>query len=290
MRINPISAKTNHYQSNVLLKTKKEVPDEVKSNEINLNHLNSTYNQTQINFRGTTEVSRALVKQIPLEDKLASIFQNFKLGDMILIGKNLHECAKKMYENAGLIKNAIKRGFFIPDENLGGCLGFIKNSMGDTEVINLNDFEVPLITDNKTYPLKAKESFYVVRDDILSVNGNLLKIKEEPKSDLSMFRKNFTRAFDFESEANKNIEKINKKTISQLMQKKHKSSTPVTFAQVGGLHELKDSLKKDIIYPIRYPYAYEGMELNHGFILYGPPGTGKTHIARALANEAGANF
>ena len=290
MRINPISAKTNHYQSNALLKTKKEVPDEVKSNEINLNHLNSTYNQTQINFRGSTEVSRALVKQIPLEDKLASIFQNFKLGDMILIGKNLHECAKKMYENAGLIKNAIKRGFFIPDENLGGCLGFIKNSMGDTEVINLNDFEVPLITDNKTYPLKAKESFYVVRDDILSVNGNLLKIKEEPKSDLSMFRKNFTRAFDFESEANKNIEKINKKTISQLMQKKHKSSTPVTFAQVGGLHELKDSLKKDIIYPIRYPDAYEGMELNHGFILYGPPGTGKTHIARALANEAGANF
>lgn len=32
------------------------------------------------------------------------------------------------------------------------------------------------------------------------------------------------------------------------------------------------------------------MELNRGFILYGPPGTGKTHIARALANEAGANF
>ena len=129
-----------------------------------------------------------------------------------------------------------------------------------------------------------------IEDDIISINGNLLTIKEKPKTDLSMYRKNFAKAFDFEKEANKNIEKINKKTISQLMRTHQKTTTPVTFEQVGGLQELKTSLKKDVIYPIRYPEAYEGMELNHGFILYGPPGTGKTHIARALANEAGANF
>lgn len=290
MRINPITAKPNYYHTAAITKAKNEVTAEGRNDLTDLNHLNSTCNQAMINFKGTTDISRMLIKQIPLEDKLASLFQNFKLGDMILIGKNMHECAKEMYKNAGLIKNAIKRGFFIPDENLGGSLGFIKNSIGDTEVINLNDFEIPLITNNKTYPLKAHESFYVVQDDILSINGNLLKIKDEPKTDMSMYRKNFAKAFDFEKEANQNIEKINKKTISQLMQVTRKGTPPVTFAQVGGLYELKNSLKKDIIYPIRYPEAYEGMELNHGFILYGPPGTGKTHIARALANEAGANF
>ena len=288
MRINPIGVRTNYYQT-TKPKTK-TLPKQELMTSPNLNLLNSTYNQTSLNFRGITETSKALIRQIPLEDKLASIFQNFKLGDMILIGKNLKECAKQMYQSAAVVKNTIKRGFFIPDENLGGSVGFILNSHGDTEVINLNNFEIPLISKNKTYSLKPHDSYYVLENDILSVNGNPLGIKKEPRTDLSMYRKNFAITFDFEKEANANIEKINKKTLSQLMQPERKKSTPVTFAQVGGLSELKDSLKKDIIYPIRYPEAYEGIELNHGFILYGPPGTGKTHIARALANEAEANF
>lgn len=287
MKINPVST-TNYQISHPPLSAKKKSMGS-RTTAPDLNLLNKTYNQ--LSFKAVpANVSLDLVKKIPLEDRLASIFQNFKLGDLILIGKNLNESARKMYKNTNVVKNAIKRGFFIADDSIGGNLGFVKNMIGDTEVINLNDSPITLISENKTYSMKPQESFYVINGDIIDINGRLLTIKDNPKTDLSMYRKNFSRAFDFQKEVEPQIEKINKKTISTLMQTAGKKSSPVTFAQVGGLGELKEALKRDIVYPLRYPEAYENIKLDHGAILYGPPGTGKTHIARALANEAGTNF
>lgn len=284
MRISPITANFQRYS------TSKQKLRQMPTNTVNNEKLPQAANYYPVNFKGVPMTVNELAKQIPLEDRLASIFQNFKLGDLILVGKNLSESAKMMYNTTGAVKNAIKRGFFIADDKLDGNIGFIKNMLGDTEVINLNDNEISLISENKTYSMKPKESFYVINGDVLNINGNLLKIKEKSKTDLSMFRKSFCRAFDFQKEVEPQIEKINKKTLSALIQKKHKTATPVTFAQVGGMSKLKDALKKDIIYPLRYPDAYENVDLNRGFILYGQPGTGKTHIVRALANEAEANF
>lgn len=286
MRINPIT--TNYRPYSAISKPKSNQQPQTSVSKPGASQGAAGY--YPVNFKGVPMAITDIVKQIPLEDRLASMFEHFKLGDLILVGKNLGETAKKMYESSAAVKNAIKRGFFIEDDNINGNVGFIKNMLGDSEVINLNDFNIDLISNSKTYSMKPQESFYIVDGDTLDVKGSLLKIKEKPKTNLSMFRKNFVRAFDFQKDVEAKIDKINKKTLSSLMQKTRKTSTPVTFAQVGGLNELKDALKKDIIYPLRYPDAYDNVELNHGFILYGPPGTGKTHIARALANEAEANF
>ncbi|KAI7980082.1 hypothetical protein LOK49_Contig202G00013 [Camellia lanceoleosa] len=66
----------------------------------------------------------------------------------------------------------------------------------------------------------------------------------------------------------------------------------VKWEDVRGLHLLRKKFDRYIVRRIKYPEDYEGfrVDLETGFLLYGPPGCGKTLIAKAVANEAGANF
>ena len=66
----------------------------------------------------------------------------------------------------------------------------------------------------------------------------------------------------------------------------------VSWEQVGGLDEIKDRLKESIEWPLNRPETFEhfGIKPPRGIILFGAPGTGKTLIAKAIANEASANF
>ncbi|XP_011084336.1 cell division control protein 48 homolog C-like [Sesamum indicum] len=66
----------------------------------------------------------------------------------------------------------------------------------------------------------------------------------------------------------------------------------VKWDDVGGLHLLREEFDRYIVRRIKFPEDYEdfGVDLETGFLLYGPPGCGKTLIAKAVANEAGANF
>jgi len=66
----------------------------------------------------------------------------------------------------------------------------------------------------------------------------------------------------------------------------------VSWDEVGGLLEVKDRLKESVEWPLTKPELFEhfGIKPPRGIVLFGAPGTGKTLLAKAIANEAQANF
>ena len=66
----------------------------------------------------------------------------------------------------------------------------------------------------------------------------------------------------------------------------------VSWDSVGGLTEIKDRLKESVEWPLTKPELFEhfGIKPPRGIVLFGAPGTGKTLLAKAIANEAKANF
>lgn len=64
------------------------------------------------------------------------------------------------------------------------------------------------------------------------------------------------------------------------------------FGDVGGMTELKETLRDKVIDPLERPGLYEEYDLGvvNGVLLHGPPGTGKTYITKALAGELAYNY
>jgi len=71
------------------------------------------------------------------------------------------------------------------------------------------------------------------------------------------------------------------------------SSIPrLTFSDIGGMTDVIERIRMNIIYPFKNPEVFRkfNRKPGGGILLYGPPGCGKTHIARATAGECGATF
>jgi transitional endoplasmic reticulum ATPase len=70
------------------------------------------------------------------------------------------------------------------------------------------------------------------------------------------------------------------------------SGETTTFADIGGLADVKKAIHRTIILPFQRTDLYEryGRRAGGGVLLFGPPGCGKTMLARATAAECGLPF
>nr|BBH95043.1 hypothetical protein KTA_32420 [Thermogemmatispora argillosa] len=66
----------------------------------------------------------------------------------------------------------------------------------------------------------------------------------------------------------------------------------LTFQDVGGLEDVKEQIRLQIIHPLQHPDLFRrfGRRLGGGILLYGPPGCGKTFLVRAAAGESHCHF
>eukprot|EP00604_Paraphysomonas_vestita_P000370 CAMPEP_0174826166 /NCGR_PEP_ID=MMETSP1107-20130205/43602_1 /TAXON_ID=36770 /ORGANISM="Paraphysomonas vestita, Strain GFlagA" /LENGTH=332 /DNA_ID=CAMNT_0016058735 /DNA_START=1310 /DNA_END=2308 /DNA_ORIENTATION=- len=66
----------------------------------------------------------------------------------------------------------------------------------------------------------------------------------------------------------------------------------VTWKDVGALSEVREELLHNVLEPIAHPERFLrlGLDVPAGVLFFGPPGCGKTLLAKALANQSGANF
>jgi transitional endoplasmic reticulum ATPase len=66
----------------------------------------------------------------------------------------------------------------------------------------------------------------------------------------------------------------------------------VTYEDIGGLNKELTKIREMVELPMKSPELFKrlGISPPKGVLLMGPPGTGKTLIAKAVANESGANF
>src|SRR6201987_3901657 len=70
------------------------------------------------------------------------------------------------------------------------------------------------------------------------------------------------------------------------------SRPAISFADVGGMEEVKEEIRMKIIYPLqnRDLFRAYGKKIGGGVLLYGPPGCGKTLISQATAGEIRSHF
>lgn len=260
---------------------------------------------SQINFEGTLSVKQ--LKKFPLEKKLSHMFDNCNSSDLIVVGKNFQEIHKGLTKAVENFSEVIKRIFFIKHGGISVPLAFGMDSDHELACVNIGSKKILVSTDDIVEDLEPNDSIMLDEGDVIINNDMNIPIgmfadfekylDDNDDMELIMNPENFaTETFDLEDIQQKRIAQANTVAFSLMQDKevefeeKTTTSKKLSFKDVGGIDKTIETLKRSILFPIKFPFAYKNVDVNRGIILYGKPGTGKTLVAEALAGESDATF
>jgi len=219
------------------------------------------------------EVERRIVAQLlTLMDGMGG------RGDVVVIGATNREDA---------IDPALRRpGRFDREIEIG-----VPNMSGRKSILEVHTRDMPLSSDVRIEELAAMTQGFVGADLESLARESAMKClsKHISKLDLdkpvpqSALEKMKVGMDDF-ADALADIEPSGMREVFVEIPK-------VGWKDIGGLEHIKKEIE-EVFIPTEGQKSYErlGIQPGKALLLYGPPGTGKTLIAKAVANESGANF
>ena len=130
---------------------------------------------------------------------------------------------------------------------------------------------------------------YLVKEDIVPIRKDVLEIiddsQEVKKQTVEFMVTQVTPSKSTVVITNDTQISFEKSAVGY--RKKH-----VSYEDIGGLGDKLAEIREAIELPMKQPKLFKKLKISppKGLILHGIPGTGKTMIARAVADEIGANF
>ncbi len=223
----------------------------------------------------TGEVERRVVAQLlALMDGLEA------RGDVIVIGAtNRHDAIDPALRRPGRFDREIEIG--VPDrEGRKEILEIHTRNMPlaeDVDLDQLADLTVGFVGADLA-ALCKEAAMHALRRVLPEIDLEAEEIPEEVLENLKVTMEDFLEAL-------KNIEPSAMREVLVEVPK-------VTWNDIGGLEHAKQELREAVEWPLKYPELFRTLNIKppKGILLYGPPGTGKTLLAKAVANEANANF
>ncbi len=164
---------------------------------------------------------------------------------------------------------------------------------GRKEILQIHTRGMPLGDDVDFNELAIRTIGFTGADlEVLSKEAGLKSIKPFFNDLKNMQEKIPTEVLDKIKVSRNDFLEALKKVEPSAMREVLIKKPHVKWNDIGGLKEAKDKLRELVELPLMRPDLYKaaGIKSSKGILLYGPPGTGKTLLAKAVANEANANF
>ena len=223
----------------------------------------------------TGEVERRVVAQLlSLMDGMGA------RGNIIVIGAT---------NRPNAIDPALRRpGRFDREIEIG-----VPDKMGRYEILQIHTRTMPLASDVDLHRLSDSCHGYTGADISSLCREAAMKALRRYLPEINLEEERIPSSILEKMEVNvKDFTDAYREITPTAMREVYIEVPSVTWADVGGLTDVKQELQEAVEWPLKKPEAFTrvGIRPPKGILLFGPPGCGKTMLARAVATESEANF